>query len=80
MSVVMALRKRLGETRDDVRGDRGAGRDDIGRNRRLHRIVTSILFLLLTVTILLIIDLDRPSTGGITTSRQPVMDTRTAMR
>jgi hypothetical protein len=51
----------------------------LGGNRRHHRIVTAILFLLLTVTILLIVDLDRPWTGGITISQQPMVDARAAM-
>jgi hypothetical protein len=52
----------------------------LGGKRRHHRIVTSILFLLLTVTFLLIVDLDRPWTGGITISQQPMVDARAAMR
>jgi hypothetical protein len=52
----------------------------LGGARRRHRVVTSILFLLLTLSLLLVLDLDRPWTGGITISQQPMADARVAMR
>lgn len=52
----------------------------LGGSGRRHRAVTSILFLLLTLALLLILDLDRPWSGGITVSQQPMHDARAAMR
>lgn len=52
----------------------------LGGAGRRHRVVTSILFLLLTLSLLLVLDLDRPWTGGITISQQPMADARAAMR
>jgi hypothetical protein len=52
----------------------------LGGAGRQHRVVTSILFMLLTLSLLLILDLDRPWTGGITISQQPMADARAAMR
>lgn len=43
---------------------------------RLHMIVSSILFLLLTLAMTLILDLDRPYSGSITVPVQPLIDTR----
>lgn len=51
----------------------------LGGSGKRHRAVTSILFLLLTLALLLILDLDRPWSGGITVSQQPMHDTRAAM-
>ena len=51
------------------------GRKEDGR----HRAVTAILFLLLTLAMTLILDLDRPWSGGITLSPQPIIDARAAM-
>ncbi|WP_404710587.1 hypothetical protein [Sphingomonas sp. MMS24-J13] len=47
---------------------------------RRHRAVTLILFLLLTLALALILDLDRPTSGAITVSQQPMLDARMAMR
>jgi hypothetical protein len=53
----------------------------LGRKEDRHHIaVTSILFLLLTMAMLLILDLDRPWSGGIRLSPQPIIDARAAMR
>jgi hypothetical protein len=52
----------------------------LGGSGRRHRAVTSILFLLLTLALLLILDLDRPWSGGITVSQQPMIDARASMR
>lgn len=52
----------------------------LGRKEDRHHIaVTAILFLLLTMAMLLILDLDRPWSGGITLSPQPIIDARAAM-
>ncbi len=51
----------------------------LGGSGKRHRVVTSILFLLLTLALLLILDLDRPWSGGITVSQQPMHDARAAM-
>lgn len=52
----------------------------LGGAGRQHRMVTSILFLLLTLAVVLILDLDRPWSGSITVSQQPMADARSAMR
>lgn len=52
----------------------------LGGSGRRHRIVTAILFLLLTLALLLILDLDRPWSGAITIPQQPMLDARAAMR
>lgn len=52
----------------------------LGRKEdRRHLAVTAILFLLLTLALTLILDLDRPWSGGITLSPQPILDARAAM-
>lgn len=43
---------------------------------RRHLVVSSILFLLLTMAMTLILDLDRPFSGSIRVSVQPIIDTR----
>ncbi|SFF99246.1 Protein of unknown function [Novosphingobium sp. CF614] len=52
----------------------------MGVTGRRHRTVTVILFLLLTMAITLILDLDRPRSGAITVSQQPMWDARASMR
>lgn len=52
----------------------------MGDSGRRHRTVTMILFLLLTMAITLILDLDRPLSGAITVSQQPMWDVRAAMQ
>ena len=52
----------------------------LGANARRHRAVTAILFLLLTMAITLILDLDRPRSGAITVSQQPMWDVQASMR
>lgn len=52
----------------------------LGRKEdRRHLAVTAVLFLLLTLALTLILDLDRPWSGGITLSPQPIIDARAAM-
>jgi hypothetical protein len=52
----------------------------LGRKEdRRHLAVMAILFLLLTLAMTLILDLDRPWSGGITISPQPIIDARGAM-
>lgn len=46
---------------------------------RHHLAVTSLLFLLLTLAMVLILDLDRPWSGSIKLSPQPIIDARAAM-
>jgi hypothetical protein len=52
----------------------------LGGTGKSHRTVTSILFVLLTLALLLILDLDRPWSGSITVSQQPMIDARAGMR
>jgi uncharacterized membrane protein len=47
---------------------------------RRHRAITLILFFLLTLALTLILDLDRPTSGAITVSQQPMLDVRASMR
>jgi hypothetical protein len=51
----------------------------LGRKGRRHSLVTAILFLLLTLAMILILDLDRPWSGGITLSAQPIIDARAGL-
>jgi hypothetical protein len=52
----------------------------LGRKEdKRHLAMTAILFLLLTLALALILDLDRPWSGSITLSPQPVIDARAAM-
>jgi hypothetical protein len=46
----------------------------IGYEKGRHRAATSLLFVLLTLAASLIVDLDRPGTGGIKVSQQPMLD------
>ena len=46
----------------------------VGYHRGAHRHATTVLFLLLTLAITLVIDLDRPTTGLITVPQQPMLD------
>lgn len=46
----------------------------LGASEPRHRGVTFILFVLLTLSLTLILDLDRPWRGGITISQQPMID------
>jgi len=46
----------------------------LGASEPKHRGVTFILFVLLTLSLSLILDLDRPWRGGITISQQPMID------
>jgi hypothetical protein len=52
----------------------------LGRKGRRHIAVTAILFLLLTLAMILILDLDRPWSGSITISPQPIIDARAALK
>jgi hypothetical protein len=49
------------------------------RGDRRHAVVSMALFLLLSLAFTLILDLDRPWSGSITISPQPVIDARAAM-
>jgi hypothetical protein len=52
----------------------------IGRGRLRHRMATTALFFLLSITVGLILDLDRPRTGVITVSQQPLLDVLADLR
>jgi hypothetical protein len=52
----------------------------MGTSASRHRMVTALLFLLLTLAITLILDLDRPRDGAITVSQQPMLDVRASMQ
>jgi hypothetical protein len=47
---------------------------------RRHVVVTSMLFLLLSLAMTLILDLDRPRDGSVLVSQQPMLDVRMSMR
>lgn len=49
-----------------------------GANQR-HRVVTTLLFVLVTLSITITLDLDRPGSGNIRFSGQPLLDVRAAM-
>lgn len=49
------------------------------RGDRRHAVVSMTLFLLLSLALTLILDLDRPWSGSITISPQPIIDARAAM-
>jgi hypothetical protein len=51
----------------------------LGGAGRRHAPVIAMLFLLLTLAIMLIVDLDRPWSGGITISQAPMEAARAAM-
>jgi hypothetical protein len=46
----------------------------IGYEKGRYRVATTLLFALLTLSLILILDLDRPSTGRIEVSQQPMHD------
>ena len=46
----------------------------IGYEKGRHRAATTLLFVLLTLAASLVADLDRPTTGGIKVSQQPMLD------
>jgi hypothetical protein len=46
----------------------------IGFQKGRHRAATTVLFLLLALAAMLIGDLDRPTSGGILVSQQPMID------
>lgn len=46
----------------------------VGYEKGRHRAATSLLFVLLTLAASLVVDLDRPTTGGIKVSQQPMLD------
>lgn len=52
----------------------------LGSTGKSHRTVTTILFALLTLALLMILDLDRPWRGAITVSQQPMLDMRAGLR
>jgi hypothetical protein len=46
----------------------------VGYEKGRHRAATSLLFVLLTLAASVVMDLDRPSTGAIRVSQQPMLD------
>jgi hypothetical protein len=52
----------------------------LGYGGHPHRIATTLLLVLLTLALVMILDLDRPRTGAIQVSQQPLMDLRASMR
>jgi hypothetical protein len=46
----------------------------LGASEARHRGITFVLFVLLTLSLVLILDLDRPWRGGVTVSQQPMAD------
>lgn len=52
----------------------------LGSTGRSHRTVTVILFVLLTLALLMIVDLDRPWHGAITISQRPMIEMRANLR
>jgi len=52
----------------------------LGSTGRSHRTVTTILFSLLTLALLLTLDLDRPWRGAIMVSQAPMIDMRAGLR
>jgi hypothetical protein len=47
---------------------------------RPHRAATILLLVLLTLALVVILDVDRPLSGGIQVSQQPLDDVRASMR
>ena len=45
----------------------------IGYEKGVHRTATSLLFVLLTLAAVLVLDLDRPATGAIRVSQEPML-------
>lgn len=52
----------------------------LGASETRHRGISFLLFVLLTLSLLLILDLDRPWRGGITVSQQPMTDLVRALK
>ena len=51
----------------------------IGYEKGAYRIATSLLFVLLTLAAAVVLDLDRPATGAIRVSQQPMLDLQRAI-
>jgi hypothetical protein len=51
----------------------------IGYEKGRHRMATSLLFVLLTLAASVVLDLDRPATGAIRVSQQPMLDLQRAI-
>ena len=51
----------------------------IGYEKGRYRIATSLLFVLLTLAASVVLDLDRPATGAIRVSQQPMLDLQRAI-
>lgn len=52
----------------------------LAANGRPHRIATTLLLLLLSLALTTILDIDRPRSGAILVSQQPLIEVRQAMR
>jgi hypothetical protein len=52
----------------------------LGNTGRSHRTVTTIVFALLTLALLMTLDLDRPWGGAIKVSQEPMIDMRASLR
>ena len=52
----------------------------LAANGRHHRIATSLLLMLLSLALTIIHDIDRPRSGAIQVSQQPLLDLRQSMR
>lgn len=52
----------------------------LAANGRPHRIATTLLLLLLSLALITILDIDRPRSGAIQVSQQPLIDVRQSMR
>jgi hypothetical protein len=52
----------------------------LAANSRPHRIATTMLLVLLTLAVVVILDLDRPRSGSILVSQQPLEDLRAQLR
>ncbi|WP_430390153.1 hypothetical protein [Dyella sp. 20L07] len=46
----------------------------IGYQRGRYRVATTLVFLLIVASLAIIVDLDRPATGAVTVSQQPMID------
>lgn len=52
----------------------------LSANGRPHRIATAMLLALMTLALIVILDLDRPRTGAILVSQQPMIDLKASLR
>jgi len=52
----------------------------LAANGRPHRVATGLLLVLLTLALVVILDLDRPRSGAIQVSQQPLEDLRASLQ